>query len=105
MARKAKVAETYDVTFRDGTKKRLEVKGRVAWALGNLANAGAAGCTPIDHPGPRWSEYVRVLRHDFNLPIETVTEPHGGMFSGTHARYVLQATAELVERVELRAAA
>jgi hypothetical protein len=25
------------------------------------------------------------------VPIETVTEPHSGEFSGTHGRYVLRA--------------
>ena len=35
--------------------------GRDAWALGELITAGAAGCTPIDNPGPRWSGYVYKL--------------------------------------------
>jgi hypothetical protein len=26
------------------------------------------------------------------LPIETIHEPHGGAYPGTHARYILRAT-------------
>ncbi len=36
--------------------------GREAWALGELVKAGERGCTPIDTPGPRWSDYVFKLR-------------------------------------------
>lgn len=65
-----------------------EVIGRDAWALKNLISAGKRGCTPIDHPGPRWSHYVYKLR-GMGFIIETVHEEHGGPFAGTHARYVL----------------
>lgn len=65
-----------------------EVIGRDAWALKNLMEAGKQGCTPIDHPGPRWSHYVYKLR-GMGFIIETVHEDHDGPFAGTHARYVL----------------
>ena len=32
----------------------VTVRGREAWALLALQAAGERGCTPIDHPGPRW---------------------------------------------------
>ncbi|TPJ52735.1 hypothetical protein [Mesorhizobium sp. B2-6-4] len=67
---------------------RLRLDGRVAWAVKQLINAGAAGCTPITHPGPRWSDYVFKARA-LGLVIETVHEGHGGQFPGHHARYVL----------------
>lgn len=67
---------------------QLEAIGRDAWALRNLYRAGANGCTPIDTPGPRWSHYVWKLRQ-MGVDITTITEEHGGPFSGTHARYVL----------------
>lgn len=67
---------------------RLEAIGRDAWALLNLYRAGAGGCTPIDTPGPRWSHYIWKLR-GMGVDIATITEEHGGPFSGTHARYVL----------------
>jgi len=35
-----------------------------------LQAAGERGCTPIDHPGPRWSGYVHDLRK-LGLVIET----------------------------------
>jgi hypothetical protein len=38
------------------------VLGRGAWALLELKAANDNGCTPIDHPGPRWSGYVHKLR-------------------------------------------
>ena len=64
--------------------------GRDAWALGELMSAGADGCTPITHVGPRWSGYVHKLRNVYGLNVETITEMHGGEFAGKHARYVLR---------------
>jgi hypothetical protein len=46
----------------DGTL--FMIHGRDAWAFLELLNAGRAGCTPIDTPGPRWSAYVHALRHE-----------------------------------------
>jgi hypothetical protein len=47
----------------DGIETRtVVIHGRDAWALQELVKAGPAGCTPIDHPGPRWSAYVHKLR-------------------------------------------
>lgn len=74
----------------------IEVSGRDRWALECLIAAGPKGCTPIDTPGPRWSAYVHNLRA-LGVVIETIHESHGGPFSGTHARYVLQS---IVRRVE-----
>ena len=52
----------------DGAVKTF--KGRTAWALSQLLNAGESGCTPITHPGPRWSDYVFKLRRD-GVVVET----------------------------------
>lgn len=73
----------------------LELKGREEWALSNLLAAGGRGCTPIDHPGPRWSDYVFKLKKR-GIVIETVTEAHGGPYAGHHARYVLRSKIERV---------
>jgi hypothetical protein len=67
----------------------VTIIGRDAWAFLDLYHAGDGGCTPIAHPGPRWSGYVHKLRK-LGLRIETVTESHGGPFAGHHARYVLR---------------
>jgi hypothetical protein len=75
-----------------------EVVGRDAWALKNLMNAGKRGCTPIDHPGPRWSHYVWKLR-GMGFIVETVHEDHGGPFAGTHARYVLHSDVAIIEEM------
>ncbi len=73
-----------------GKKVVLELRGRDAWALSELVMAGASGCTPITHPGPRWSGYVYRLKRKHGLSVETVHETHKGPFPGTHARYVLK---------------
>lgn len=64
------------------------VKGRVAWALIQLAAAGSRGCTSHDTPAPRWAAYVHRLR-ERGLHVVTFEEEHGGPFAGCHVRYVL----------------
>lgn len=81
----------------DGIETRtVEMTGRDAWALAALVKAGARGCTPIDHPGPRWSGYVHKLRHKYGIHVETIDEKHGGQFAGRHARYVLRSVVRIV---------
>ena len=89
-AGRAKRAGLYLVTPETGEPFTIEAKGRTAWALDRLREAGPEGCTPITQPAPRWSAYVHTLR-GLGVPIETVTEKHGGEFAGHHARYVLRA--------------
>ncbi|WP_395449383.1 hypothetical protein ACHMW7_05785 [Aminobacter sp. UC22_36] len=72
-----------------------EVVGRDAWALKNLKAAGKRGCTPIDHPGPRWSHYVYKLR-GMGFVIETIHEAHDGPFAGTHGRYILHSEVTII---------
>lgn len=81
-------AETYACT--------IHVKGRNAWTLNELINAGQKGCTPIDNPAPRWSAYVHNLR-GMGVDIETIRENHGGEFAGHHARYVLRCHVERLD--------
>ena len=85
------------VTSRDGTKFETTVSGRMRWALERLVKAGATGCTALETPALRWAAYVHFLRRR-HIEIETVEEPHGGPFPGTHARYILRSG---VVRVEL----
>lgn len=80
-----------------GATRTVVVSGRDRWALECLIAAREKGCTPIDTPGPRWSAYVHNLR-ELGIPIETITEAHGGPFKGTHARYVLRALVTRSER-------
>jgi hypothetical protein len=75
----------------------VTVRGREAWALMALKAAGECGCTPIDHPGPRWSGYVHDLRK-LGIVIETIRERHGGSFAGEHARYVLRSRVVILEK-------
>lgn len=76
---------------------RITVKGRVAWALSELLKSGPLGCTPITRPAPRWSSYVHILRHDYDVEIETIIESHGGQFPGYHGRYILRTPVQIVE--------
>jgi hypothetical protein len=88
--------EIRSITFRvlpGGVERHLN--GRLAWALHALIAAGQNGCTPLEHPGPRWSGYVHRLRRA-GLPIETIDECHAGPYPGRHARYVLRATVEIL---------
>lgn len=75
----------------------VTVRGRDAWALLELKAANDNGCTPIDHPGPRWSGYVHKLRKA-GIIIETIREMHGGPFAGQHARYVLRSLITILEK-------
>lgn len=71
--------------------------GRVAQTLCHLVQAGELGITPITHPQPRTSHYILMLRRA-GLVIETIDEPHGGSFAGSHARYVLRTPVKMIER-------
>lgn len=91
------MADVIRVTFRlDAEGPAFTVKGRMAWALHELVHAGERGCTPIDRPAPRWSDYVHKLRKA-GLDIETLDEAHGGAYSGSHGRYVLRSPVQVIE--------
>jgi hypothetical protein len=78
--------------------KPFTVTGRDAFALDELLSAGLSGCTPISRPAPRWSAYIHALRTERGLNIETVTEPHAGLFAGHHAKYILRSPVEIISR-------
>jgi hypothetical protein len=90
------VSLTVRVRVGDDDGPVVTIRGREAWALLALMAAGERGCTPIDHPGSRWSGYVHDLRK-LGFDIETVHEPHQGAFSGSHARYVLRSRVTRLE--------
>ena len=69
--------------------------GREAWTLRHLVRAGRIGMTTIDYPAPRWSHYVYKLRKA-GLVISTDYEPHKGDFPGTHGRYRLETSIEVI---------
>ncbi|SPF81136.1 winged helix domain-containing protein [Pseudoprimorskyibacter insulae] len=92
VARKSRAKEAgtaFIVTPKAGAPFRIVVSGRNRWALENLRRAGITGCTPITNPAPRWSHYIHQLR-ELGVQIETIPEPHGGAYPGTHGRYVLR---------------
>ena len=66
----------------------LRLKGRQAWMLEQLLEAGPAGFTSQDAPGARISGYVSQLRLK-GVPIGTIRQKHGGPFPGFHGIYLL----------------
>jgi hypothetical protein len=86
----------------DGSVQILELAGREEWALSHLLGAGAYSCTPIETPGPRWSDYVFKLRRR-GIDIATVTETHDGPYAGHHARYVLKSKIERLSDLQVAA--
>jgi len=83
-------------------RREIHLPGREAWAMRQLVRAGTGGCTPITHPGPRWSDYVFKLRRN-GFVLETVHEAHAGPFPGTHARYVLHTAVTSLEDTRVAA--
>ena len=93
------MADTIRMKFKiEGQLCEREIKGRYAWTLGKLIDAGESGVTPIERPAPRWSHYVDILRDREGLDIVTLEERHGGAFRGWHGRYVLRSIVKVIER-------
>ena len=67
----------------------ITITGRVNWAIEQLLDASATGCTPITRPAPRWSDYMFRLR-GLGVDIETIYEKHEREFPGHHARNALR---------------
>ena len=86
----------------EGSIQILDLAGREEWALSHLLAAGSHGCTPIDTPGPRWSDYVFKLRRR-GIDIATITEPHSGDFPGHHARYILRSKVNRLSDLQVAA--
>ena len=74
----------------------IVLSGRNAWALSCLLRAGSRGFTSLGEPAPRLAAYVHVLRSRHGIEIETLREKHGGDFPGSHARYVLLSSVEIL---------
>ena len=85
----------YTVKNPQGQSFTLILKGRNKWAMDELISAGKQGCTPSNHPAPRWSAYIHNLR-TYGVAIKTITGQHSDTFSGHHARYLLLAEAAVV---------
>ena len=79
-----------------GPAGRFTVKGQKARTLVALVSAGGAGVTALEMSSwaLRLAAYVKPLRDDFGLSIETVRELHDG---GWHGRYVLHTPVSIVE--------
>lgn len=74
----------------------ISFRGRDAWALDALIQAGERGVTPIERPAPRWSHYIHRLRQA-GLIVETIHEAHTGAYAGHHGRYVLRSVVVVVD--------
>jgi hypothetical protein len=82
----------------DGGPVRVMV-GRFAQTASRLLDAGEAGLSSLYFPGLRLSHYVKILRDDYGLLIETQREPHGGDYPGRHGRYRLHSRLDVVKVV------
>ena len=91
-----------NITIRMPSGSCLTFTGRQAWMLRKLINAGAAGITFLDHPAPRCSHYIYMLRKA-GLNISMTSEPHAGPFPGMHGRYRLETPVAVVSDEELLA--
>jgi hypothetical protein len=84
-----------NTTIRKADGSLQTFTGRQAWMLRRLISAGAAGLTFLDHPAPRCSHYIYMLRKA-GLNISMTSEPHAGQFPGMHGRYRLETPITLV---------
>ena len=94
MSRVHETDSVIEITAQIG-ERQLTVAGREAWALAHLLERGEHGVTPIERPAPRWSHYIYKLRGR-GVPVETITETHGGAYRGHHARYVLRCPVQVL---------
>ncbi|WP_376873329.1 hypothetical protein [Albirhodobacter sp. R86504] len=72
----------------DEAGRTLSLKGRAAWMLNQLIDAGPQGLVTAQFPGVRISAHVLDLRMK-GLLISTEYEPNGGEFKGRHGRFTL----------------
>jgi len=77
----------------------VTVKGRQAWMLRRLMEAGKTGLTSIEAPAPRNSHYVYALRRA-GINVETEYEEHSGPYPGLHGRYRLVSELKLLSATE-----
>jgi hypothetical protein len=82
------------IQLTDGSRETFV--GRAGWALCHLIRVGEVGLTTMDHPAPRWSHYIFLLRKA-GLVITTEYERHSGDYPGTHGRYRLETRLSVVE--------
>jgi hypothetical protein len=69
----------------DGSQQSFT--GRQAWMLRRLIVAGSAGLTLPDHPAPRGSHYIYMLR---KAGLTITREARSGPYVGMHGRYRLE---------------
>jgi hypothetical protein len=79
-------------------EREIELRGRLAWTMSELLDAGSRGITTLERPAPRWSHYVFMLRRK-GICIASIPEKHGGEFAGMHSRYRLTSDVHVVYRV------
>lgn len=91
-----RLKRNFVVTLTEGLK-HIELSGQTARTLTALIEAGESGVTALEMSSwaIRISEYVRILRHDHGLNIETIREDHNGPAGpGWHGRYVMYSAVE-----------
>ena len=100
-AKRGRVRQIFRAFDGEGNPRLITVIGRDAWMLGKLVEAGAKGCTTLEHPAPRTSHYIWKLRHTYGIAIASLEVEHGGPYAGRHVRYVLQQRVEAMPESEV----
>lgn len=98
MPRKAIQKMTVEVLPDGGV---ITLRGRNAWMLRKLMEAGKTGLTSIEAPAPRNSHYVHELRKA-GISIVTEDEAHNGPYPGVHGRYFLRSEVKILSSTEDR---
>lgn len=84
-------------TWYEGKTKLIRITGhRNIQTLIALSENLKSGITALDMGtwAYRLSGYIHILRHDYNMDIETKFEPHDG---GEHGRYFLHTPIEILD--------
>lgn len=103
-----KTFSTFEVHRPEGMERITMVsQGQTAHILRLLVECGERGLTALEVLSGclRVSEYIRRLRHEFGLDIETIKESHLDQWGneGWHGRYVLRDSVRRVPTQEDRA--
>lgn len=80
--------------------RAFSLTGQNARCLTALIESGNRGITALEMSSwaLRLAAYVHILRSEYLLEIETITEPHPG---GHHGRYILRDEVEIIEKEEI----
>ena len=92
-------SDVVEVHFRSAGGREEVCCARFAQTLFALVEIGEGGVSSLACQGIRLGHYVFILRREHGVKIETGREAHGGVCPGTHARYPLASTVEILKTI------